>query len=68
MPNPKLYSTTETAELLGISDSLVRRYLREGRLKGLEVGKFWVISETEISRFEKIKRVRGNPNFKKDKD
>ena len=56
-----LFSTAEAAEQLGITESLVRRYCREGRI-GSRVGERWVISADEIRLFGKIKRTPGRPN------
>ena len=56
----KLYSTAEAAELLGITESLVRRYCREGRI-GARVGERWVISADEVRLFRQIGRHPGRP-------
>lgn len=58
----RLYSTAEAAEKLGITESLVRRYCRHGRI-GTRIGKVWVISADEIRLFKQIDRQPGNPNF-----
>jgi excisionase family DNA binding protein len=46
-------SVDEAARRLHRNPELVRRWLREGRLKGLTFGRSWVIPERELARFEK---------------
>ena len=53
-----LLSVGEAARRLGRHPELVRRWLREGRLKGLTFGRAWVIRERELARFEKAQPVR----------
>lgn len=53
-----LHSISEAAEHLGITEALVRRYCREGRI-GSRVGKVWVISADELKLFSQIPRRRG---------
>ncbi|HZD43940.1 MAG TPA: helix-turn-helix domain-containing protein [Methanomicrobiales archaeon] len=44
----------ETAATLRINDEIVRRHIREGRLKAYKAGKFWRIPRREILRFLKM--------------
>ncbi|MEM0351406.1 MAG: helix-turn-helix domain-containing protein [Sulfolobales archaeon] len=39
----KLYRTSEVAELLNISVSTVKKWIKQGRLHALRVGKLWMI-------------------------
>lgn len=48
-----MISTAEAAERLGICDSMVRRLIREGRLKARRVGRAWVIEERHVVAYEK---------------
>lgn len=41
-------TTTEAAALLGVSDSLVRRWCREGRLVAVQRGGLWVIDRGSV--------------------
>ncbi len=54
-----LISSTEAAKRLKITPSLVARYIREGRLKAIKVGKTWCIEERDVERFPK--RELGRP-------
>lgn len=56
----KLLSATEAATRLGIHPSLVRVYLRDGRLKAAREDP-WMISERELERFEQHRPKRGRP-------
>jgi len=55
-----LLSIPQAAERLGFSQSLVRRYCRQGRL-GIKVGKVWVIPLDHIEQFVKEPRPVGYP-------
>ncbi|MEM1651062.1 MAG: helix-turn-helix domain-containing protein [Sulfolobales archaeon] len=46
----KLYRTSEVAELLSISVSTVKKWIKQGRLHALRVGKLWMIPESEVRR------------------
>lgn len=45
------YTIKEASETLKIAESTIRRYLREGRLKGRKIGRVWRLSETAIAEF-----------------
>jgi len=42
----------------------VNRYILDGLLKGVYLGKQWVIKRADVDNFERP--ARGNPNFRKD--
>lgn len=44
----ELMKVIEVAEYLRIHPEVVRRWLREGKLKGYKVGKEWRISKRDI--------------------
>ena len=50
MMNEKLYRTREVAELLNISVSGVKKWIREGKIRAIRVGRFWMIPESEVRR------------------
>lgn len=62
---PNLFNATEAAKYLGLTDSLVRNYCRQKRLKAERVGRNWVITRKELDRFKKTPRPTGNPNLLK---
>ncbi len=46
----KLYRTREVAELLNISVSGVKKWIKEGKIHAIRVGRFWMIPESEVRR------------------
>lgn len=57
----EMLTVAETAQRLNRSTEQVRRYLREGRLKGRRVGGQWFISVNDINEF--LGTLRENQNF-----
>lgn len=49
----KFYTVKEVADLLRLDETTIRRYLRAGTLKGLQVSKNgkWRISEESLNHF-----------------
>ena len=46
----KIYTVSEFARELGIPQSSVRRWLKNGNLRGTKMGKKWLIPASEIDR------------------
>lgn len=40
----------QVAELLGLPGSTIRRWLREGRIKGVKISRLWLIHKDEVKR------------------
>ena len=47
----KLYDVDELAEILGVGLPTIRKYLREGRLKGTKPAKRWYVSEEALKEY-----------------
>jgi excisionase family DNA binding protein len=47
----RLYTPAEAAEYLKVNEQTVRRYLREGKLKGRVLGRVWLITESALAEF-----------------
>lgn len=47
----KLYAVEEVAEILGVGLPTIRKYLREGRLKGTKPAKRWYVSEEALKEY-----------------
>ena len=47
----KLYEVEELAEFLGVGLPTIRKYLREGRLKGTKPAKRWYVSEEALKEY-----------------
>lgn len=51
MSEIKVYTVPELAKLFKLSPQSVRKYLKEGRIKGQKVGVKWLVSEEAIREF-----------------
>lgn len=49
----KVYTVPELAKLFNLSPQSVRKYLKEGRIKGQKVGVKWMVTEEAIKEFLK---------------
>ena len=47
----KLYDVEEVAEMLDVGMPTIRRYLREGKLKGKKLAKRWYVSEEALKDY-----------------
>lgn len=45
------YTPEDVAKALKINDATVRRYLREGALRGYKLGDVWRISQDDLNEF-----------------
>jgi hypothetical protein len=48
----RLFTLPEVSKRLNRNPVLVRRWLREGRLKGEKYGRDWLVSDAELRRFQ----------------
>lgn len=54
-----MLTTSEAAAKLDITPSLVRRYIRRGRLRAVKVGRDHLITPTDLRKFTKLPRKQG---------
>lgn len=54
------YNRDETAKILGVHVNTVTRYLLEGKLKGIKIGKSWRINPEDVQAFFKAEEERTN--------
>jgi len=47
----KLYDVEEVAEILSVGEPTIRRYLRQGKLKGKKLAKRWYVSEENLKDY-----------------
>lgn len=47
----KLLTVEEGAEKLGIHPETARKWLREGRLSGVKIGRHWRFREADLNKF-----------------
>lgn len=58
----KFYTVDDISNMLGMHQKTIQRYIREGKLRAVKVGKAWRISGHDLSRF-----MESNKKFE-DKD
>lgn len=46
-----LYGVEELSQLLDIQETTIRKYLREGKLKGKKLARRWYVSEESLSDY-----------------
>lgn len=61
----KYLSKQETAEILGVSERTIARYLKDGKLPGAILGKAWRIKETDVQEFFERMKVETPDTLKK---
>lgn len=61
---PGFCTVQETSDRIRKSQTSVLRYIREGRLPAVSVGKTWLIHEDAVHKF--TPPPRGNPNLLRD--
>ena len=47
----RLFSVEDTAERLGVSKWTITDWIKAGRLKGIKIGKFWRVRESDLEAF-----------------
>lgn len=58
---PEIRSVAQAAGFLRIGESLVRRYIRQGRLRAYRVGKTYFLRHADILEFQTVDRNPGKP-------
>lgn len=51
MPMQEYRTVREVAELLKVSEVTVRRWIRDGELRAIDIGKGWRIGATDLGAF-----------------
>ena len=54
----KLFTLNEAKEYLRISDSTIRRHIKDGRIKAHKVGRHYRITEKEVKAFVNTDNVK----------
>lgn len=47
----KIYDVEDLVKLLGITRVSVQRYLREGKIRGIKIGRSWQVTEGNLKAF-----------------
>lgn len=53
----RTYSTTQVAEIMQVKNYTVRSWLRNGRLRGININGRWRVRESTLNEFMKEKQV-----------
>jgi excisionase family DNA binding protein len=61
MSNAAMLSTTEVAEVLGISCTRVRQYVKDGRLQSKMIGNSYAFHRDDVMKIKKSPRKHGRP-------
>jgi len=56
-----LYNASKAAERLGMTNIMVAKYCRHGRIEAIKFGNAWLISEESLVAFERIPRGTPGP-------
>lgn len=49
----KLLTSTEAAEILGLSKDSVKKYCQTGALEAIKLGRSWFIEKKEVMRYKR---------------
>ncbi len=47
----KLFTVEELSELLEVQETTIRKYLRDGRLRGRKLARRWYVSEDSLAEY-----------------
>jgi excisionase family DNA binding protein len=50
----KMLSVNEAAKRVGMTPQGIRDALKEGRLKGYQSGRYWLVEEESLESFQKV--------------
>jgi excisionase family DNA binding protein len=63
-PQGRLLTISETAERLGLSIAMVRRYCADGKLPAKKIGRDWAIMQRDVEQFAVRPRHSGRPSLR----
>jgi len=59
------YTVREMAEILGLHEKTVQRYIREGQIKAQKIGKSWRVTKEDLEDFTGMSIERRSPEEQK---
>lgn len=67
--NMKLFTTTDVAAETGLKPDTIRKFVQRGVIRPQDsmIGNAYIFSESELKRFKRSRRRRGNPTFSRSK-
>jgi len=51
MPHDRYQTVPELAERLEVAEATVRRWIKSGELRAIDIGKGWRIADSDLARF-----------------
>lgn len=51
MPDFKLYTIDEIAEILKVTQRTIYNYIKSGSLKAVKIGKYWRVKHSDLELF-----------------
>lgn len=51
MPHDRYQTVQELAERLEVAEATVRQWIKSGKLRAIDIGKGWRVSDTDLERF-----------------
>lgn len=51
MPQDRYQTVQEVADRLEVAEATVRRWIKSGALRAIDIGKGWRVSDTDLARF-----------------
>jgi len=51
MPDFKLYTIDEIAEILKVTQRTIYNYIKSGALKAIKIGKYWRVKQSDLEQF-----------------
>jgi len=57
----RLYSVEELSELLDVQETTIRKYLRDGKLRGRKMARRWYVSEESLAEYFRETEPQAKP-------
>ena len=61
MPQDRYQTVQEVAARLEVAEATVRQWIKSGALRGIDIGKGWRISDTDLEYFLKARETAPRP-------
>ena len=64
MPHDRYQTVQELAERLEVAEATVRRWIKSGELRAIDIGKGWRIADADLERFLKARETASRDTTK----
>jgi excisionase family DNA binding protein len=62
MPHDRYQTVQELAERLEVAEATVRKWIKSGELRAIDIGKGWRVSDADLERFLKARETAPREN------